>query len=57
MKILHIYKSAPDETTRTLKDLAAEGAVNTDFNLHEGDPDYEQLIEMIFDHDKVISWW
>jgi len=59
MKILHIYKSAPDDTTKTLVGILSEGKEVTEFPLYQGEPDYEKLIDVIFehDHDKVITWW
>ncbi len=59
MKILHIYKSEPDDVTQSLVDILSEEKEKTEFSLYDGDPDYGQLIELIFDHDpkNVISWW
>ena len=57
MKILHIYKTEPDETTKTLAGILSEGKKVTEFPLYQGEPDYENLIDVIFDHDKVITWW
>ena len=57
MKLLHILKSEPDDTTNTLKKILSQGKETTDFPLYEGDADYERLIDLIFEHDEVISWW
>jgi hypothetical protein len=57
MKLLHIYKSEPDAISKTLGDILSEGNQVTEFRLYEGQPDYERLIDLIFEHDKVISWW
>lgn len=57
MKLLYILKSEPDETTKTLMDIISEGEETTVFPLYEESPDYEKLIDLIFEHDKVISWW
>jgi hypothetical protein len=59
MKILHIYKTEPDDTTKTLSAIVSEGKEITEFPLYQGEPDYGQLIDLIFehDHDNVISWW
>jgi hypothetical protein len=27
------------------------------FSLYEGDPDYEKLIDLIFEYDRVVTWW
>ena len=59
MKMLHILKNEPDDTTKTLMGILSEGKETTDFPLYEVAPDYGKLIDLIFEHDydKVISWW
>jgi hypothetical protein len=57
MKMLHIYKSEPDEATRTLVSALSEGVDASEFALYEESADYEKMIDMIFDHDKVVTWW
>jgi hypothetical protein len=57
MKILHVLKSAPDEMTGTLMKAVSEGEETTVFRLYENEPDYESLLDMVFSHEKVISWW
>jgi len=57
MKMLHILKSEPDDMTKTLMGFLSEGTETTTVALYEGDPDYEKLIDLIFDSDNVITWW
>jgi len=57
MKLLHILKSEPDANTKTLMDIVSEGNEASQFPLHDVHVDYETLIDTIFAHDKVISWW
>ena len=57
MKLLHILKTEPDENTNTLMDILSKGETTTVFKLYEGRADYELLIDLVFDHDKTISWW
>ena len=57
MKLLHILKTEPDERTRTLMDILSEGQETTPYPLYEADADYGKLIDLIFEHDRVISWW
>ena len=57
MKLLHILKSEPDNNTKTLMNILSEGEEATVVPLYEADADYEKLVDMIFEHDKVISWW
>lgn len=57
MKLLHIYKSEPDEKTKTLVEILSEGQEVTEYRLYDPQADYETLIDMVFDHDRVVSWW
>ena len=57
MKVLHILKSEPDENTRSLVEIVSEGEEAIQFGLFEEGADYEKLIDMIFEHEKVITWW
>ena len=57
MKRLHTLKSEPDATTKAFIEALSDGEAPTVFPLYEEDPDYEKLIDLIFENDKVISWW
>ena len=57
MKLLHILKSEPDHNTRSLMAILSEGNEASQFPLYEEEPDYEKLIEAIFENEKTISWW
>ena len=57
MKILHIYKSEPDDNTKTLSGLLSEGQETTEYSLYEDQGDYEKLVDMLFEHDRVVTWW
>ena len=57
MKILHVLKSEPEESTSRLIDMVSEGAEVTVFPLYQGEPDYDSLVELLFEHDQVITWW
>lgn len=57
MKLLHILKSKPADNTKTLMDILSEGNEISEFPLYDEQADYEKLIDAIFEHDKVISWW
>jgi len=59
-KMLHILKSEPDDLQRTLMYTLSLGYSCLQFPLFEMDdmePDYEELIDLIFEFDEVISWW
>lgn len=57
MKTLHIFKTEPDETTKTLVDVVSQGEETTLFELFRDDADYDKLVDLIFEHDKVLTWW
>ena len=57
MKLLHILKSEPDNNTKRLMAILTEGNEASEFPLYDEQADYEKLIDAIFEHDKVISWW
>jgi len=59
MKILHILKTEPDHTTKTLMSAfdGSQGEEVTIFRLYDPQADFEKLIDLIFEHDKIISWW
>ncbi len=57
MKILHILKSEPDNSTKILIDIISKDESCVIFPLYKEHPDYGKLIELIFDCDKTVSWW
>jgi len=57
MKLLHVFKSEPDEGIKTLMNASSEGNDVQQFDLFAKDVDYDKLVELIFENDKVISWW
>ncbi len=57
MKVLHVLKSEPDETINTLKSAFAESDEVQEFAMYKGNVDYDKLIALVFDSDKVICWW
>jgi hypothetical protein len=57
MRFLHIYRSKPtEEVLKLVKILSEENEADT-FPLYEGEVDYAKLVEHIFSHDQVVSWW
>ena len=57
MKILHIQKTEPDEIVTKLMEPISKGNDVQQFELYKGDVDYDKLVELVFNHDKVICWW
>jgi hypothetical protein len=56
MKHLQIVKTEPAPSTLLLMAALAQGKQATRFNLYE-DQDYARLVELVFSHDEVVSWW
>jgi len=57
MKILHILRTAPDETVDNFIKTSTNGDRAKIAELYKGDIDWSCLVDDIFSHDKVISWW
>lgn len=57
MKILNIYKSAPDETVKKLVEIVTRDRESDSFDLHVEKPDYDALVDKIFAADQTICWW
>ena len=59
MKILHILKTEPDNNTKSLMNALGEQQVKETnvFALFDERADYEKLIDLIFEHEKIFSWW
>jgi hypothetical protein len=57
MKILHIQRSKPDETVRTLIRETSKGNDAMEVALFVEAVDYHRLVDEIFASDRVISWW
>ncbi len=56
LKILHLLNDGGDElSARIIEAHAREHQVRV-VNLRAGDISYEQLVDEIFTHDKVVSW-
>ena len=56
---LHILKSEPDEIQKTLMNSLTMESECLFFPLFDDKKniDYEKLIDLIFDCDKIITWW
>ena len=57
MKLLHVLKSKPDSNTEALMEILSQGEDPTTFELFHEQADYETLIDLVFGHEKIISWW
>lgn len=57
MKILHVYRSEPDDILKKLIEPISEGNEVEHFDMYGSDVDYDKMIELVFNHDKIICWW
>jgi len=57
MKILNVYRSEPDDTTKKLVEIVTRDRESDAFDLYADSPDYDALVDKIFEADQVISWW
>jgi hypothetical protein len=56
MKMLHIYRSEPSETTKTLVEIVSEGRESDSIDL-SADTDYDALVDKVMAADQTICWW
>jgi len=57
MKILQIFKSEPDAVIKKLMEPVSKDNETRQFEMYQGDVDYDKLVELVFEHDKLICWW
>jgi len=57
MKILHVYRSVPDDNIKKLVTILSRDREADEFKLYEPHPDYDKLVDMIFQADQTVSWW
>lgn len=62
MKLLYLYRFKPtegagEEGTKKLSEMMSKDNEVTEFRLYEENPDYDKVVDMIWEADKVISWW
>ena len=57
MKILHVYRSEPSDTTKKLVEMVSEGRESDSFDLSGDAPDYDALVDKVMDADQTICWW
>jgi len=57
MRIVHLLRSDPDETTRVLIDGVSENITTVEIPLNREGVDYDQLVTRIFESERTICWW
>jgi hypothetical protein len=55
--LLHILRSVPDDgTQKMMAELSTDG--NTDvIKLYDADMNWEEAVDAIFSHSRVVCWW
>ena len=57
-KILHILLSKPDEKQKKLINSVSQGKSAQFYALFtKEETEYDQLIDLIFEYDQIITWW
>ncbi len=57
-KILHILLSKPDEKQKKLMNSVSIGKSAQFYDLFaKEETEYDQLIDLIFEYDQIITWW
>ena len=56
MKVLHVYRSEPSDTTKKLVEIVSEGRETDSFDLTDG-ADYDALVDKVMAADQTICWW
>jgi hypothetical protein len=57
MKILQVYRSEPNSDVKTLVDILNRDRTADEFKLFADQPNYDILVQKIFENDKTICWW
>ena len=56
MKTLHLHLSKPSSETEKIIEIMSGGNKAEEIHLYEEDTNYDKLLDLIFEYDKVISW-
>ena len=57
VKILHIYKSEPNDTVKKLVEILNRDRDSEEIKLYVNEPNYDLLVEKLFEADKSVCWW
>lgn len=57
MRILHIYRSEPDRVVEELVEPWKRNHQYREFHLWRKPVDYRELLDLIFECDRVITWF
>jgi len=56
-KTLHILKTEPDNTAKALIDIMSGDEGTLVFELYKKEADYDELLDLLFEYDRAVSWW
>jgi len=56
LKILYIFREEPPENVKNIVEHQSSENTITSIRLYEGKINYDDVINCIFSHDRVISW-
>ena len=56
MKILHILKKKPDESTKKIIEVQSKENEVRVVELYKGNIKYGELVNLVFEYDKVTCW-
>jgi hypothetical protein len=56
MKVLHILKQEPSDTIKKIIETHSKENEVKIVELYKGEPNYKELVDLIFNYDKVICW-
>ena len=56
MKTLHLHLSKPSSGTEKIIEIMSGENKAEEIHLYEEDTNYDKLVDLIFEYDKVISW-
>ncbi len=56
-KMLHVYRSEPTEDVKKLVEILNRDREASEFKLYTSNPNYDMLVQMIFEADQTVSWW
>jgi hypothetical protein len=57
MKTLHLLMSMPNPETKKLIECISQGERTEIVHLYREETDFEKLVDLFFECDRIISWW
>ena len=57
MNILHIFRNPPDDLVRSIIPAAEPLDQITEVNINDAAKDYDRLLDLVMENDKVFTWF